>query len=252
MCYINTVGNPPARFYAWAGDGPKTFHHQSQEGGLAMSMLKKFSTGLAIIGAALSIVACGAKMDPNAGQKPSDPITVAQTVSAPSLVAVPVTRTETETMNCVAAGLKADGRTAAQATNLAAITTQVTIDGEKLALPEGGSYYSLCKGATPEQQLVATKTNLDRMTAAYNAANVEIRQTQPWVYRDVNNPQVRENTWNFYAVQNETRLEAAVTWDLFTAIMLIVLFAAFIGAAFRNSIGRWFDRRLTDAPAARK
>ncbi len=199
-----------------------------------MGILKQITTGVLVALASLSLVACGAKQDPNAGHKPTDVIDH-RVSENPQLVTIPTARPESDTMNCVVAGRTADNRTEAQARDLD-VGTEVTIDGEKKALPQGGSYYSLCKGATAEERLAATSINLTRTTAQFSQANTTLEQAQSWIYVDPTGPKVRENTWNYQAIQGKKSLDNAVTLNFLLGLFGVLVTIGMIVAMFRDHI----------------
>jgi len=147
--------------------------------------------------------------------------------SAPVTIELPAAKTPTEIMNCVVAGLKADGRTLAQARSLPG-TADVTINNVKQKLGDGNSYYTLCAGPSLQERLTASSANLTRALDSFTAANAKIDEARPFVYVDVTGPLTRENTQVFRAEQAEATLENAQSWDWVQNLLIIIFGAALI------------------------
>ncbi len=154
---------------------------------------------------------------------------------------------------CVAAGLEADSRTEEQATGLW-VGTMVTINGRSLALPEGGSYSSLCEAdnaraeierltlqlAEVTEQLEAADARLEAVSGDLAEANGQLDTWRPYVWINPNADRDDQVTWKTEAEEAKAANELLI---LLAVLASLIAFVAVIVAVVQFKARKAAERR---------
>ena len=205
-----------------------------------MSMFNKIKIAAAAL-AAIALVGCSGSSEKKApaapqqaAQQAAEQRPLIRPTAVPQLTQV-VTKTESQVMACVIAGLTADGRTFAQAKHMRG-TDDVTIEGVKSKLGDGNSYYSRCRGPTLEARLTAATENQEALSASLVSANSVINEWRPWVFVNPRGTNTLENTWKGQFRLTDDRLISAQKWDWGQNALIFVFFFLSMFLLFRKHI----------------